>query len=87
MSLPKLTVNPTLTSLHPGDVEVLGPLAMLATVEDANLSQVLATYYSSTLAVLVVESSNCEQRINTLLGKQGLPLPDVFPLTLCKSYE
>ena len=65
------------------DDEVLGVLAELATIEDANLSKVLAHFYSSHLAVLVVESRQCEQRMNLLLGGSKLLVPDILVLDLC----
>ena len=69
------------------DDDMLGVLAELATVDDAVLSQILAHFYSSKLAVLVVTDIECEQRVTALLEDKVLPVPDFLPLSLCPSEE
>ena len=62
-------------------------LAQLATVDDTALSQVLASHYRGLLAVLVVHSSACTQRMNQALAQAHLPLPDILSLSHSQPYK
>lgn len=62
-------------------------LAELATVDDTELSQVLATNYRSLLPVLVVKTSDCIKRLGQHLQQQQLPCPDMLSLSHSQSYR
>lgn len=71
----------------PGDEEVRGVVAEMASVEDVALSEVLSEYYHSTLSVLVVETRACQERMAALLSDKKLPLPDMLPLDICQDHR
>lgn len=70
-----------------GDPESVGVLAQLATVDDTALSQVLASQYRGLLAVVVVQTGACTQRMNQVLQQARLPLPDILSLSHSQPYK
>lgn len=72
---------------YAGDDDVVGALAELGTVKDVALSEVLAEYLYSSLACVVVMTSECRQRLVSMLATAGLPCPDVLPYDQLKPYR
>lgn len=69
-----------------GGHEVVGVLAKLGTVKDVALSEVLAEHLHSDLACVVVTTSECQQRLASMLATARLPCPDVLPYDQLTSY-
>ena len=74
-------------SLAAGDEEIAGVLAELATVDDPQLSQVLAANYRSLLNVIVVKSQGCIARLKHHLQQHQMPMPDTLSLTHLQPYK
>ena len=58
-------------------------LHKMATVDDQELSQVLARYYSCQLSTVVVESQACAERLTQMLRHSNSYLPDMLPMEHC----
>ena len=76
-----------LSHMVAGDPEAMGVLAQLATVDDTALSQVLASQFRGLLAVVVVQTGACTQRLNQALQQAHLPLPDILSLSHSQPYK
>ena len=76
-----------LSHMVAGDPESVGVLAQLATVDDTALSQVLAAQYRGLMAVLVVQTGACTQRMNQVLQQAHLPVPDILSLSHSQPYR
>ena len=60
----------------------MGVVAQLATVDDKDLSAVLAATFRSQLVTVVVQNAPARQRAETLLAKQEFPMPDMLVCTM-----
>lgn len=70
-----------------GDSELVGVLAELATVDDIQLSQVLAATFRGLLPVLVVRTSDCIKRLTQRLQHLQLPRPDMLSLSHTQPFK
>ena len=66
----------------PGDPGLVGVFAQLATVDDPQLSGVLAANLRGLLSTVCVADVPARQRLASLLAKLRLPAPDMLPLTM-----
>lgn len=79
--------NPTLTSYTPplplpGDPGLVGVVAQLGTVDDPQLSAVLAANMRSSLGTVVVADAPARQRLAAALAQQRYGAPDMLPMSL-----
>lgn len=65
-----------------GDPGLVGVFAQLATVDEGDLSAVLAANYRGMLTTVVVADSAARQRLSALLAQKKLAPPDFLPATM-----
>ncbi|KAL4443930.1 hypothetical protein ABPG75_011667 [Micractinium tetrahymenae] len=68
--------------LQSGDPGLVGVFAQLATVDDPQLSAVLATSFRPILTTVVLADTAARQRLSALLAQKKLPSPDMLPMTM-----
>ena len=66
---------------------MVGVVAKLATVDNQTLSEILAEKLYDSLTYVVVESTECRERLCRTLEKKRLPCPDILPYDQLVSYR
>lgn len=81
-----LLTLPVLAAPSPGDAGLVGVGAQLGTVDDRQLSAVLAAALRGHLATLVVADAAARQRLAAALAEQRYPAPDMLPMSMLLPY-
>ena len=70
-----------------GDPEVVGVVAMLATVKNDAPARVLAEFLYTSLGNLVVKTGECTKRLAALMDRQQQQCPDILPFDQVLAYQ
>eukprot|EP00798_Chlamydomonas_sp_ICE-L_P006659 gene6659-3323_t len=73
--------------LNAGEEEVVGVLAQLATVDDLDLSALLASAFGPMLQIIVVQSLEAIKRLRTRLQENQVPIPSMLSYTMIQSFS
>ncbi|PNH02580.1 Structural maintenance of chromosomes flexible hinge domain-containing protein 1 [Tetrabaena socialis] len=70
-----------------GQGEVVGVGAQLATVDNRQLSAVMAAAFPQTLQLLMVRTYECVKRLRAMLSANGCTLPSMLPTNMMQGFQ